>query len=778
VASGDMVSFSAAITGAAAAATPTSSSTLSFTSTPSGISAGMTVYDVTTGQAIGTVSSTATTTVTLGANAASAVANGDTLSFSTPITNQVYAVFAENNDSGNISVITNSGSSIYSSGVGIDATNEGSPISIATMTATTSAATTTTSNTLNFAAAPTWIALGEPVYDITTGKTIGSVSSTSATTITLTANAANAVGAGDALSFSQIATTNAVTSISSNTLNLASTPSWVIPGMTVYDVTTGQPIGTVSSTTGTTITLAANAAGPVGSGDAPSSPEIARATAATSTASQTVNFAVTTTWAVAGMTVYDDTAGLAIGTVSSTTGTTVTLAANASSPVAIGDALSFVSSSIVVTSNSTITSGDVLTGTGTPPGGILAGYLGGDAIPAVVPVTGVDGDVTVNNFGNIAAVTGDGIRAFTYGSGNVSVNEDAGTITALGGPAPRNGFGDGIDARNWGAGNISVTTASGVTIDSGSSGISAINYAPSTGSSFEVPASSQITVIAYGTISSGAIPTLSGDQAAGILAGYNPGVSLTNPVDAVNANVAGNVLIQDYASITAAAGTDGIRGFNYGIGSVTILTETGATITGGRYGVAGFTYDGGDVSITNYASVTGAAAAIDAGATGSGTVLIDNYGTINGAVVANAAAPTTFHNEIGATWNASGNSSFIGPNQLINDGAININGTAVMIGDLSESSTGSIGVATGGSLEVGTAGTAAAGSITIDTGATATLAGSESSTTFADYGTVNVAASGVLTLMGILGGTGDIEIGSGGSLTVDAVATVAPTINF
>lgn len=699
VANGDMVSFFTAITGSAAAATSSSSATLNFGSTPSGIVAGMIVYDLTNGQAVGTVSSASATTVTLSANAAAAVASGDVLSFSTPITNQVYAVFAESTNSGNISVITSSGTSIYSSGAGIVATNEESPIALATLTATTTAATATTSHTLNFATTPTWISLGNPVYDVTTGQTIGTVSSTTATTVNLTTNAANAVGQGDKLSFGQIAATNTSTPTSSNTLTFGSTPAWIAAGMTVYDVTTGKTVGTVSSTTGTTVTLAANAANPVGIGDALSFPKIATAAAATSTSSQTLSFAVTPSWIASGMTAYDDTTGTAIGTVSSTTGTTVTLAANASSAVASGDVLSFASSSVVVTSNSTITSGNVLTGTGAQPAGIIANYLGGDAIPAVSPVSGVDGSVTVNNFGNITAAAGDGIRAVNYGIGNVTVNDSAGTIIALGGPTPTNGFGDGIDARAWGPGNILVTTTSGVTIDSGSSGISAINYAPSTGSSSTVPSTSQITVIAYGTINSGVTPTLSGDAAAGILAGFNPGVSTTNPVDAVNPFVAGNVLVQDYASITAAAGTDGIRAFNYGTGSVSIITETGATIAGGRYGVAGFAYDGGNVSITNYASVTGTTAGIDAGTTGSGTILIDNYGTIAGAVVSSAAATTTFYNEVGGTWTSNGNSSFTGSTKLINDGLITINGDALTVTSLS--GTGQIDIGAGANLAIG-----------------------------------------------------------------------------
>jgi hypothetical protein len=63
-------------------ATTTSSPTLSFAATPSAVAAGMTVFDVTNANAIGTVSSFTSTTVTLAANAAHAVSSGDALSFS------------------------------------------------------------------------------------------------------------------------------------------------------------------------------------------------------------------------------------------------------------------------------------------------------------------------------------------------------------------------------------------------------------------------------------------------------------------------------------------------------------------------------------------------------------------------------------------------------------------------------------------------------------------------------------------------------------------------
>lgn len=182
--------------------------------------------------------------------------------------------------------------------------------------------------------------------------------------------------------------------------------------------------------------------------------------------------------------------------------------------------------------------------------------------------------MVVTNFANITAAAGDGIRAYNYGNGNVTVIDDAGTITALGGTSPTNGFGVGIGAYNFGTGSISVSTAAGTTIESGSSGISAVNEAPS------APFSSTVIVVAKGTITSGSIPTGNGNPAAGILAGYNFNSSPDN-------NVAGSLVIDDYASISAASGTDGIRGFNYGTGDIEITAESGAVLSGGRYGSDG-----------------------------------------------------------------------------------------------------------------------------------------------------------------------------------------------
>ena len=84
-------------------------------------------------------------------------------------------------------------------------------------------------------------------------------------------------------------------------------------------------------------------------------------------------------------------------------------------------------SNIIVTAAGTIDSGFLLTGSSSRPAGILAGYRGGTTS---APNAAVFGNVAVNNSANIIATGGDGIRAYTYGSGNVTVQDLAGTTIA------------------------------------------------------------------------------------------------------------------------------------------------------------------------------------------------------------------------------------------------------------------------------------------------------------------------------------------------------------
>ena len=121
--------------------------------------------------------------------------------------------------------------------------------------------------------------------------------------------------------------------------------------------------------------------------------------------------------------------------------------------------------------------------------------------PVNVPGT-VTGNVVVIAGGNITAAAGEGINAYNYANGNVTVNVGFNVaITAEclaasthGGNSPY-----GIGAFSWGIGNIAVTTSSGDVINSGSTGINAVNQ-----SNPITPApSTLVTVNSVGTINFG-----------------------------------------------------------------------------------------------------------------------------------------------------------------------------------------------------------------------------------------------------------------------------------
>ena len=349
--------------------------------------------------------------------------------------------------------------------------------------------------------------------------------------------------------------------------------------------------------------------------------------------------------------------------------------------------------------------------------------------------------MVVDNAANIMAgfasdgvtITGvsDGIRAYNYGTGDVTVNDNAGTIDASydgqttlpnGYTTSDKGFGEGISADNFGPGNIYVTTAAGVSIESASAGIAANN------DDSAVPSTSVVDVVAYGMIESGVIPTAGGGLTAGILAGYNSnsgGTAVATP------GVHGDVIIDDFASITAGIGTDGIRGYTYGDGTVTITVESGAVIAGApndplRYGVDAFGDDGGNVSVTNHGSITGGTDAIHATTTGSGVAHVDNFGSLTGDIA--TSADSTITNEFGATWSLDGGaSSTTALLNLINNGTIDVETGSLKLGAIDGiTGTGSIEVGSGATVELASTSTNAVtfegtnGTLLIDSAGTPT----------------------------------------------------------
>ena len=221
---------------------------------------------------------------------------------------------------------------------------------------------------------------------------------------------------------------------------------------------------------------------------------------------------------------------------------------------------------------------------GSRPAGVLAGYNSNDE-----PETNVAGSVDVTNYANITAAAGDGIRAYNFGNGNVTVTDEANsTIKTIGSEGQY-----GIDAFTEGVGSVSVTTSTGDTIDANGSGVVAESLATTVSSG----ADSNITVTAYGTINSGTNLTQAGNLPAGIIAGY---LDLNGTPDL---NVDGTVTVNNFANVTALSGA-GINAFNFGNGNVIVNDNYGAgavastTVSGTQYGIEASADSGGTSNVT------------------------------------------------------------------------------------------------------------------------------------------------------------------------------------
>ena len=590
--------------------------------------------------------------------------------------NAPYGIAATNRGSGNIVVTTSGGSSINSGSTGINAVNDANP--------------TAGSDLANLFAAN--VAAGKPaVIAVTAAGTINSGSQSTNS---------NGTPSGIAAGFSG-SSGQANQYVSGNVfINNAAVITAAGYGLQGYNFGYGNI--TINDASGANITAGSH--GIYAHADGGFTDPI---TASALTRDIAVNVYHNTT-IIAGTASSTAYGILALSTnagsisVITATGATINSHLGGAGINAVNEATSIASSfnsSVVVTNAATIHSGSGLIGFNNQPAGILAGYIGGTSNPSPGNLANynVIGEVVVNNFGNITADAGDGIRAYSYGVGSLTANDFGGHITALGGASPPNGSGIGILAQTYGPGNVRVTTSAGTTITSGGSGIAALNKAISADPAnppVVVPSTSEVSVLAFGTIHSGTIPTatVANDPAAGILAGYNP-----NNTNTPNNNVHGNVSIDDYATILAPAGTDGIRGVNYGTGNITVIVEFGANISAGRYGVAALGYNGGNVSITNSGLVTGSTYAVNATTTSSGTAVIDNFGHLVGNATGYNA---TFTNEIGGDWSLNGASVFTGTSTLVNAGLIDSNGVSAISGLSSITNTGTFEVQSG-SLTLG-----------------------------------------------------------------------------
>nr|WP_249135551.1 hypothetical protein [Bradyrhizobium diazoefficiens] len=327
-------------------------------------------------------------------------------------------------------------------------------------------------------------------------------------------------------------------------------------------------------------------------------------------------------------------------------------------------------STITVNAYGTINSGSSLNQSGNSPAGIQAGYTG--AVTGASANTDVDGTVVVNNHANITAAGGEGIEAYNYGNGNVTVSDGAGTTVtgaqmgiralALSGvtgnvsisldanASVKGTAGYGLQAYSIDQGNISVTLSSGDTITSGSSGIIAVNEAVAIASGVN----STIHVTAHGTIHSGSTSNISGTTPGGIVAGYNP-----NGDSIFSNHVRGDVTVESDATITADAGY-GIEAFTWGIGGVTVTAGATSDITAAGIAIAAFDHGHGDVSVTNEGSATGSVG-LSAFANGGGNVTIVNDGDLTGTASYGIEVAQNASNATGST-HVTNTGSVVGAN--------------------------------------------------------------------------------------------------------------------
>ena len=478
---------------------------------------------------------------------------------------------------------------------------------------------------------------------------------------------------------------------------------------------------------------------------------------------------------VTGTTLYGiQTRSYGTGSILVTTAPDDTISSASAGIVAVNRALTIsqsAGSTVTVNAYGTINSGTTLTDSGSRPAAILAGY-DGETTGSGTANANVFGNVTVYDYANITAAAGDGIRAANYGYGNVTVidgtlnNVTSGQGTTIDATAQY-----GIDAFTYFTGDVSVSTSAGDSITSGGTGILAYNEA----TAISVLADSTITVNANGTINSGPTLDTGGQTPGGIKVGYSGGTTT-----AANLNVTGDVIINNNANITAAAGW-GINAFNYGNGDVTV-SDSALTTVSGPTGIAGYQQSGGtgDVDITLAA---GASAGTGAVVTGTASYGIQAYSTGTGNV-----SVTTGANDI-VNSRSSGILATNGATTIPETGgAITSTITVTAYGAINSGSTleggsfspAGISVAYKGASSTNTPNLSVFGDITIDDYANITASAGYGIKAF-DYGQGNITiqefagtinpASGDSLQDGILaeqesGGIGNIAI------TVDLVATV------
>ncbi len=433
-------------------------------------------------------------------------------------------------------------------------------------------------------------------------------------------------------------------------------------------------------------------------------------------------------------------------------------------------------------------SGNV-TGTGNGNSGIFAEILNpADGNDVNVDQTGnisggYDGiRATTYGNGNVTVVTGpnalisggyDGIRAATYGNGNVTVFTGPNALIS-------GGQQYGIIVLSYGTGNLSISTTTNDTVTSNSAGIVAQSWATSIPQVGGITTSS-ISVIAAGTINSGSALTATSNVSAGIIAGY---VGVTSGQGAFNAAVFGNVLVNNSANINAAGG-DGIRTFNFGNGNITVNDLAGTTITAPGRGVLASNYGIGSVLVSTVAGdiINSGSSGIQAGnfataipVSAASSVSVTAYGTINSGTYLNGTGQPPGINA-GYNPGSSGISNTNVNGTIIVDNFANVsaaagtgigatnygNGSVTVTDEVSTTVSGAQNGISAASRSTGS------GSVTINVGAGATI------TAGALYGLTGIAANeSNAGNISITMSTGDVINSGGTGIGAGNQATSAP----
>jgi len=364
------------------------------------------------------------------------------------------------------------------------------------------------------------------------------------------------------------------------------------------------------------------------------------------------------------------------GNINVSTGASSTLTANGSGIFADNGATAIpasAGSTITVTANGTINSGALLNPAGRDPGegggsvatpaGISAGYNGGPVFSAsstgpytscgpfgcttLTPNPHVNGTVSVVNNATINAAGGNGIFAFNFGNGNVSVTSSA-PITVTGATAQNGiaafsaergnisviaranviaGNGDGIQTTSAGSGTTTIDLLAGTT-QGGTSGITAT----ATRGPIQIDNSATIRNLS-GSASDLAVATSGAGDA-----------TLTNNAAAV---VTGTV------SMTGARTNNFINAGVWNTSGASTFAAFGSIDNGGTINVLGPTSFGGLTTLTNGGTLNLAAGA-GRGVTGTLTIA-GNLAFRSGALYIVGIAPAT-----SSLVNVSGTASLAG----------------------------------------------------------------------------------------------------------------------